>query len=77
FLYLANNIFIDRENAKSAQKTMKFVASELRRKNVRDLFCVVIHFSPFPFQVGIFMFPEGTRSNQTDNSMLPFKQVGQ
>ncbi|KAJ3394707.1 1-acylglycerol-3-phosphate O-acyltransferase [Entophlyctis sp. JEL0112] len=58
FLYLANNIFIDRENAKSASKTMKYVASELKRKNM-----------------GIFMYPEGTRSNQTDNSLLPFKQV--
>ncbi|KAJ3267169.1 1-acylglycerol-3-phosphate O-acyltransferase [Chytriomyces hyalinus] len=57
FLYLADNIFIDRENAKSAAKTMKFVSDELKRKNM-----------------GMFMFPEGTRSYQTDNSLLPFKQ---
>ncbi|KAI8618342.1 hypothetical protein BC830DRAFT_1061540 [Chytriomyces sp. MP71] len=57
FLWLANNIFIDRENGKSAAKTMQFVASELKRKNI-----------------GMFMFPEGTRSYQTDNSLLPFKQ---
>ncbi|KAI9341444.1 hypothetical protein BDR26DRAFT_911629 [Obelidium mucronatum] len=57
FLWLADNIFIDRENAKSAAKTMAFVAREMKRKNV-----------------GIFMFPEGTRSYQRDNSMLPFKK---
>ncbi|KAJ3062504.1 1-acylglycerol-3-phosphate O-acyltransferase [Podochytrium sp. JEL0797] len=57
FLYMAENIFICRENKSSAKKTMQFVADEMKRKNV-----------------SIFMFPEGTRSNQTDNSLLPFKQ---
>ncbi|KAJ3290322.1 1-acyl-sn-glycerol-3-phosphate acyltransferase beta [Rhizoclosmatium sp. JEL0117] len=57
FLYLADNIFIDRANAKSAAKTMQFVAAEMKRK-----------------KVGIFMYPEGTRSYQSDNSLLPFKQ---
>ncbi|KAI9327308.1 hypothetical protein DFJ73DRAFT_863967 [Zopfochytrium polystomum] len=34
FLYMANNIFINRENSKSAKATMQFVASEMSKKNL-------------------------------------------
>ena len=58
-LYFGNNIFIDRNNTTSAVETLKYVASEMKRK-----------------KVGIFIFPEGTRSHQNTNSLLPFKKVG-
>jgi lysophosphatidate acyltransferase len=58
YLWMANNVFIDRDNNQNAIATMKYIASELKKKNM-----------------GIFMFPEGTRSHQTTNDMLPFKKV--
>ncbi|KAJ1563021.1 1-acylglycerol-3-phosphate O-acyltransferase [Cladochytrium tenue] len=57
FLYFGGNIFIDRQNSKSAIATMKFVSKEMEKK-----------------KMGVFMFPEGTRSHQTTNDMLPFKK---
>ncbi|KAJ1568782.1 1-acylglycerol-3-phosphate O-acyltransferase [Cladochytrium tenue] len=57
YLYLGGNIFIDRQNSKSAIATMKFISQEMQKK-----------------KMGVFMFPEGTRSHQTTNDMLPFKK---
>ncbi|KAI9341542.1 hypothetical protein DFJ73DRAFT_843573 [Zopfochytrium polystomum] len=56
-LYFGNNIFISRENQKSAFKTMRYVSNEMKRR-----------------KLGLFMYPEGTRSNQTTNDLLPFKK---
>ncbi|KAJ3330425.1 1-acylglycerol-3-phosphate O-acyltransferase [Blyttiomyces sp. JEL0837] len=56
-LISGRNIFIDRNNHKSAVETMKAVSDEMKRK-----------------KVGMFMFPEGTRSHQTTNELLPFKK---
>ncbi|KAJ3193978.1 1-acylglycerol-3-phosphate O-acyltransferase [Irineochytrium annulatum] len=58
YLWAANNVFINRNNTRSALDTMKMVADELTRK-----------------KMGLFMFPEGTRSHQTTNDLLPFKKV--
>ncbi|KAJ3100304.1 1-acylglycerol-3-phosphate O-acyltransferase [Phlyctochytrium planicorne] len=57
YLWAANNVFINRNNTRSALDTMKAVANELEKK-----------------KMGLFMFPEGTRSHQTTNDMLPFKK---
>ncbi|KAJ3023839.1 1-acylglycerol-3-phosphate O-acyltransferase [Thoreauomyces humboldtii] len=57
FMTLANNVFIDRGNAKSARDTMGLVAQVLSAQ-----------------QRGLWLFPEGTRSHQINDTLLPFKK---
>ncbi|KAI8855143.1 hypothetical protein BC829DRAFT_372688 [Chytridium lagenaria] len=57
YMMIAQNVFIDRKNLRSALETMKHVADTLSKR-----------------KLALFMYPEGTRSYQTTNELLPFKK---
>lgn len=69
YMLLSRVVFVDRHNRKSAIQTFSEVADHIKKVCPPPL-------TRATSQTGtsIFMFPEGTRSRQLDNSLLPFKK---